>query len=411
MKYLLKLELKRFFRKKSSVLLILLSMILTAAFIINESNFQEYPVINSEGQIERIRGKRAIELMHNTSEVDGYLTDKKLAENLITYREISKTYESGNIKSEIEVIKYANLGGLIETAFKPQNNEYIPRLDIENLTNEEAHAYYSIRENNQKLFFENKCKDNSAILNKIMDMESKVEKPFYVSQFIGWDSVIGAFNLIFILVALLSCFIISPVFTNSYSSGEDEVFRTTLNGKKYLGKVKIIASLIETSILFLVSITSYIATAIYIYGIEGLKTSIQVAIQPILPYSFTIGGLILYVTVIGFCCVLYLTTFISYISSKTKSILISSSISISTIILSIFLIGFVNFDSMTWNAIIRLLPTGGVSIYTDIIEEMLFFSAGTFSIGVGSFLLIVGTVIGTIFFVLANRSYKRYRIN
>lgn len=410
MKHILKLELKRFFSKKSSVLLMLLSMAMISAFIINESKFQEYPLINDNGQVEKIRGEKAIDLMHDVSKVDGYLTDEKLAGYLMTYRDIAKTYVQGDVKSEIEAIKYANLGGLMEAAFEAKDNKYIPRLDIENLTDEEAQSYYHIREENQKLFFTNKFKDNSVILNSITKLESKAEKPFYVTQFIGWDSAIGSFNLIFILVALLSCFIISPIFTSSYSSGEDEVFKTTANGKKYLGIVKIIASLIETSILFLLSIISYIGTTIYIYGFEGMKTSIQVAIQPILPYPFTLGGLVLYIVVIGFCCLLYLTTFISYISSKTKSILVSSAISISTVILSIFLIGFANLDSMIWKAIIRLLPTGGISIYTDIIEEILFFSIGTFSMGVGSFLFISSIIIGTIFFVLANRSYKMHRL-
>lgn len=411
MNHLLKLELKRFFSKKSNIMLILLSMILISTFIINESKFQEYPVINNEGQVEKIRGKKAIDLIYEVSEVSGYLTNEKLSEHLITYREVAKLYEQGDIKSEIESIKYANLGGLIEAAFETKNNEYIPRLDIENLTDEEAQSYYHIREENQSLFFANKFKDNATILSKITELESKVEKPFYVTQFIGWDSAIGSFNLIFILVALLSCFLISPIFTSSYSSGEDEVFKTTSNGKKCLGKVKIIASLIEIALLFLLSIIAYIGTTIYIYGFEGIKTSIQVAIQPMLPYPLSLGGLVLYIVIIGFCCVLYLTTYISYISSKTKSILISSSISISTVILSIFLIGFVNFDSMIWNAIIRLLPTGGVSIYTDTITEMMFFSIGTFSIGVEAFMLMSSIILGALFFVLANRSYRIHRLH
>lgn len=412
MKNLLKLELKNFFAKKSNILIIIFSMVLISLFIASESRYIQYPVINEKGQIQRLRSKEAINLTHNvTSEIEGYLSDEKLEKYLVEYGEVKNEYDENNIESVRLAMKYTNIGGLIECAFKPNNQVYEPRLDTENITNEEAASYYSIREENQKLFFDTTYKGNSVIIYKMLELESKVEKPFYVTQFIGWDSVIRSFNLVFILMSLLCCFIISPVFTSSYSSGEDEVFKSTIKGSRLLGRTKIIASLIESLILFLLSMISYIGTAIYFYGFEGLKTSIQAAINPILPYPFSLGGLFLYIMIIGVFCIFYLTIFISYISSKTRSIVISSATSVSSLILCIFLIGFVNFERTVWEIMIRLLPTGGISIYTDVIDDIMYFSIGGFAIGVGTLFMISSIIIGMILFVLTERSYKKYQLH
>lgn len=180
----------------------------------------------------------------------------------------------------------------------------------------------------------------------------------------GWSRLHAMQTVLPFTIGLLLIVALTPMFSYEYGKKTDSLLLSAKYGKSKLIKAKMIVGFSLAVLSWLLIQLINIAIIFSFFGIEGSKSFVQNwAVNPS-PYAFTYLTSYLAVTAMSFVGLLFLTSMILLISSRSKTAFISLIIS----------------------AIITLLPTVHLDILASrIVQKILMFLPTNILIGVNHF--------------------------
>lgn len=205
-----------------------------------------------------------------------------------------------------------------------------------------------------------------ALASKAEEMYGYLSNEYkaYYDYSWGWSRLHAMQTVLPFTIGLLLIVVLTPMFSDEYGKKTDSLLLSAKYGKSKLIKAKIITSFSIAIFSWLLIQLINIATIFSLFGIEGSKAFVQNWAVNQSPYAFTYLTSYLAVTAMSFVGLLFLTSMILLISSRSKT----------------------PFISLIISAIIILLPTVHLDIFAGrVVQKILMFLPTNILIGVHHF--------------------------
>lgn len=320
---LVKYELLKILRKKSTFIVMAVSLILTGFLF--RLPVMQYQIYDQDGVIKGADGI-AFE-KEQYAELSVPLSEEYIAE---TIREVQRLFEDsdnvgydGNERFLIgdaywnKVAPREKLLNLIANTYSDPNEmrgyNNLPDLDIKDGT----HFYHKMKGKIQAVL-----DSPSRALSREQkeywgSMADKVDTPLQYGYYGGWEIIINSFELL--MFALLAvCIVVAPVFSGEYQSGTDAVILSAKYGKTKLTTAKIAASFLFGTVAFILHILVAFVLPLAAFGIDGYDLPVQIA-NTAIPYPFTFLQAILINIGIIYLVLLAMIGLTLMLSAKMKS--------------------------------------------------------------------------------------------
>ena len=288
---LVKYEFLKILRKKSTLIVMAISLILTGVlFGLPIMQFQTY---NQDGVLKGSAGIAYEKEQYEKFSVP--LTEEYVTE---TIKEVQALFENpdnvgydGNEKFLIGdaywngIAPREKLLNMIASTYSAPN-EFKAYNDLADLDITDGADFYQAMEakneallntpsraltDNQKEYWSSKAND--------------IDTPLQYGYYEGWDVIISSFELLMFAI-LAICIVIAPVFSGEYQSGTDAVILSAKYGKTKLTTGKIVASLLFGTIAFALHILVACGLLLMAFGTDGWNLPLQIA-NTTVPYSLT----------------------------------------------------------------------------------------------------------------------------
>lgn len=288
---LIKYEFLKILRKRSTLIIMAVSLILTA-FLFGLPIMQ-YQTYNQDGVIKGREGIAYEKKQYLSVSVS--LSEEYITETILEVQQLFKNPDNvgydGNEQFLIgdaywhEIAPREKLLNMIAKTYdSPNENSAYHNLPDLNVTN--GANFYQARESKVQSVLNTPSrqlsKEQKAYWGR---MASKVNTPLQYGYYQGWEIMISSLELLMFAI-LAICIVIAPVFSGEYQAGTDAVI---LSGK--YGKTKLITAKIVSSFLFgILSFTLHVLVAfgllLMAFGTEGWNLPVQIA-NTTIPYPFT----------------------------------------------------------------------------------------------------------------------------
>lgn len=288
---LVKYEFLKILRKKSTLIVMAASLILTGfLFGLPIMQFQTY---NQDGVIKGADGIAYEKGQYADLSVP--LSEEYVAE---TIREVQGLFENpdnigydGNEQFLIGdaywngVAPREKLLNLIANTYSKPNEilgyNNFPDLDI----NGGASFYQTMERKIQNLLNNPSRKLSNEQKEYWGSMAEKVDTPLQYGYYEGWEVIISSFELLmFALLAI--CIVVAPVFSGEYQEGTDAVILSAKYGKTKLTTAKITASLLFGTAAFILHVVVACGLPLAAFGADGWNLPLQIA-NTAIPYPLT----------------------------------------------------------------------------------------------------------------------------
>ncbi len=288
---LVKYEFLKILRKKSTLIVMAASLILTGfLFGLPIMQFQTY---NQDGVIKGADGIAYEKGQYADLSVP--LSEEYVAE---TIREVQGLFENpdnigydGNEQFLIGdaywngVAPREKLLNLIASTYSKPNEilgyNNLPDLDI----NGGASFYQTMERKIQNLLNNPSRKLSNEQKEYWGSMAEKVDTPLQYGYYEGWEVIISSFELLmFALLAI--CIVVAPVFSGEYQEGTDAVILSAKYGKTKLTTAKIAASLLFGTAAFILHVVVACGLPLAAFGADGWNLPLQIA-NTAIPYPLT----------------------------------------------------------------------------------------------------------------------------
>lgn len=288
---LIKYEFLKILRKKSTIIVMAISLLLTAfLFGLPILQFQTY---NQDGVIKGFDGIAYEKEQYKDLSVP--ITDEYVSKTITEYQKLFENPDNvgydGNEKFLIGdaywnfVAPRENLLNMIASAYdSPGENSGLNKLPELDLT--DGAKFYQARNEKIEALLNTPSRDMSTEQKEYWsNMSSKVETPLQYGYHEGWEVIITSFELL--MFALLAvCIVIAPVFSGEYQAGTDAVILSGKYGKTKLVTAKIISSLLFGVLAFTLHIIVAFGLPLVAFGTDGWNLPLQIAGTTI-PYPYT----------------------------------------------------------------------------------------------------------------------------
>ena len=291
MKTLIKYEFLKILRKKSTLIVMAASLLITAFFFgLPVLQFQTY---NQDGVLQGLAGIQYEKEQY--TEISVLLTNEYVTK---TIREVQELFEDpenvgydGNEQFLIEdaywngIAPRESLLDLIAGNYADPNvsagYSALPDLDVSDGTD-----FYQARQDKIEKILNDSSKELSeAEKDYWRNLNSKVEEPFQYGYYEGWEVIISAFELLMFAV-LAVCIVIAPVFSGEYQAGTDAVLLSGKYGKTKLTTAKILAALFFGVLAFTLHVLLAFGLPLAAFGTDGWNLPLQINGTTV-PYSLT----------------------------------------------------------------------------------------------------------------------------
>ena len=409
---LLGLEIKRVMKTKITIfalsLAILFSFVLAyipTTFVYSIEGFQD-------GEPEYVTGIDAIKLKQQIEkEIQGEVTQKKIVNAVSTYQtalkenQVEETYEL-----PIEV--YHEYLDPIYPLFTPICNAYgnkknAASADIKMLNSEELGDFYTAADDyfNMKLL-QQQGKNPNAIA-KAQEMRSKVTKPYQYYSGITSDAM--DYEVLTLFFILLCCTVVcAPVFSADYQTDADSILRCTKKGRTTLAITKILSALMISGICTVVCLLIWCISTTLFFGMEGMKTSVQMIASIACMLNMNMGQLIWVHAGIGLLIVITSICFTLFLSAKSKTNVQVMATSILSCLVPLVLYWVL--PERYANVLKCFLPSSGIGINNSVLYDMVglrFVNIGSLAIWTPYLIVLVALLEIPLFVGLAIKSYNK----
>lgn len=288
---LIKYEFLKILRKKSTLIVMTISLILTGIlFGLPIMQFQTY---NQDGVIKGSQGIAYEKEQYEEFSV--LLTEEYVTE---TIKEVQALFENpdnvgydGNEKFLIGdaywngIAPREKLLNMIASTYSAPN-EFKAYNDLADLDITDGANFYQAMESKNEALLNTSSRaltDNQK--EYWSNKASNVDTPLQYGYYEGWNVIISCFELL-VFAILAICIVIAPVFSGEYQSGTDAVILSAKYGKTKLTTGKIVASLLFGTIAFVLHIVIACGLPLIAFGTDGWNLPLQIA-NTTVPYSLT----------------------------------------------------------------------------------------------------------------------------
>ncbi len=252
-------------------------------------------------------------------------------------------------------LAYSKVFTTVDSAYTSRNVPFGYK-EFGQLTQEKANSYYEIRTQQYRLNLENNPLFSQENIERIMAIDSEVQKPIIMQYADGYTRHIALSTSNTIALVLIIAFILSPIFANEYEIKTGNLILTAKNGKKHTMLAKAFVGVSISLALAVVTLLISFFGCMFVYGFEGANASIQNYIA-LLTYNFTMLDVVL---------VLFVLTLLSSFMMASISLFFSAICKKSSLALILCVM-------------VLLMDISGIGYYLGKVQHFLPSGVGTFN--------------------------------
>jgi len=408
MRRLIYLELKRVVSTRSVWIMLSVILLLSAVMAYFPISFVKTERVDDQGNVVLLEGKAAIDYQkEKEKEINGEVTEEKIRNAILVFKECYREYGAifpPDMPREEYIQKIEPvypLLVLVGNTLAPEDKNLYSMTDADVAPEDAPRIYEQYLE---RLVLKGK---NEAEQEKIRELSKDIRTPFIYKT--GYEiSSYEYLTLYVLLMMLVFVVIISPIFSAEYQTGADSILRCTRHGRAHLAVAKIVTAVLIFVLTFLTGVGVYLLITDLVFGVEGLKMSVQMVWSSLMIPGFTAGqtqaavaaGLFLTLSATVSCTL--------FLSAKCRNVQDSLKISLLLGLLPMILAVV---SSANVIKIIRcILPANGIGLTNSFLYELL----GTDFVHIGSAViwtpyLMTGAALAEIplFLILTVRVYCR----
>ncbi|MCC0634572.1 ABC transporter permease [Clostridioides sp. ZZV15-6388] len=413
MSTLIKFELKKIIRRKSTIAVILgslvLSIFLFALMPLKEKSYDDNG--------KEYRGLQAIELGKQQSKLnEGYITDKKVENSIRKYQKIFNNPnnivkdENGfsNFKQDVYLrFFYPNktfYNFITESYSEPNdiNSMILQSISLKNRTN-----FYKFRNEKVNTILNSEYSDGNYTQKEKefwLSKNKKINEPYLNGYYEGWNYfLLGRDLLIFTILAI--CISIASVFSGEYQSGTDSLILSSKYGKTKVITAKIISSFLFGTIVFTINTIISIGILLLSFGVDGWNLPLQLTVSST-PYPVTFLQATLLSILVIYMILIALIGFTLLLSSCMKSpfpVLITD-------IALLFIPLFLKYSETNWlyNQILRILPSNAISFS---FSEYINYRFGSLIIDLPTMIIFTGLILSIIILPFIKNNFRKHQVS
>lgn len=408
MKTLIKYEFLKILRKKSTLIVMAASLLITAFFFgLPVLQFQTY---NQDGVLQGLAGIQYEKEQY--TEISVPLTNEYVTK---TIREVQELFEDpenvgydGNEQFLIEdaywngIAPRESLLDLIAGNYADPNvsagYSALTDLDVSDGTD-----FYQARQDKIEKILNDSSKELSeAEKDYWRNLNSKVEEPFQYGYYEGWEVIISAFELLMFAV-LAVCIVIAPVFSGEYQAGTDAVLLSGKYGKTKLTTAKILAALFFGVLAFTLHVLLAFGLPLAAFGTDGWNLPLQINGTTV-PYPLTfLEGTLINLGVI-YLVLLAMIGVTLFLSARMKSPYLVLTVVVPVLFVPMFLSP--NGTSGIYNLLVFLTP------YKSLVPNFgsyLSYQLGPVVLDAFAVRTVLYAVLALILLPLAGRGFRRHQ--
>lgn len=406
---LIKYEFLKLLRKKSTFIVIIVSLVLTA-FLFGLPIMQ-YQTYHQDGVA---KGKKGIDYEKEYYlGLAGPLSEEYITKTILEVQQLFQNPDhvgyDGNEKFLIGAAYWKGiapreklLNMIVKAYDRPNENSAYDRLSDLDIT--DGANFYRAMETKMEALLNDPSRELSEEQKEYWsNMTHKIEFPLRYGYFGGWEIIMSSLELLMFAI-LAICIIIAPVFSGEYQAGTDAVILSGKYGKTKLVTAKIVASFLFGILIFTLHMAVAFGLPLAAFGTDGWNLPVQIA-NVTIPYPFTfLQAALLSIGVI------YLVLF----AMIGLTLLLSSGMKTSYLVLMVLIpILFIpmfltpNGTTGTYNLILFLLP------YRAIMPEIgkyISYQFGNLILDAFSVKAILYTFLTLIMLPLARLGFKRHQV-
>ena len=356
---LIKYEFLKIIRRKSTIIIMLVSLLITAFFFtLPIVSFQTYT------QDGAIRGAAGIAYEKDqATKISIPLTEEFITATIENYQELFENPDNIGYDGNEQFIigdAYWNYVAPIEnllirtiarTYDRPNESAGLSKIQDMDLRN--GANYYERR--NEKIE-ELLNMENRGISENQKEywrnINSGVDTPFQYGYYDGWVIIFTSFELLMFAI-LAVCIVLAPTFSGEYQAGTDAVILAAKYGKTKLITAKILSSFLFGFLAFTLHLTVAFGVTLAAFGTDGWNLPLQIW-NTLIPYPFTFLQAVLINTAVNYTIQLAAIGLTLLLSAKMKSPYLVLMIIVPVLFIPLFIPP--NGPTNLYNMIVCLLP-------------------------------------------------------
>lgn len=406
---LIKYEFLKILRKKSTLIVMAISLLLTAfLFGLPVLQFQIY---NQDGVIKGLKGISYEKEQYKYLAVP--VTDEYVEKTIGEYQKLFEDSDNvgydGNEKFLIGdaywnfVAPREKLLSMIASVYdSPGENSGFNKLPELELS--EDSKFYKSRNEKIESLLNMPSRDMSDNQKEYWSkISGKVKMPLQYGYYEGWEIIISSFEL-FMFALLAVCIVIAPVFSGEYQAGTDAVILSAKYGKTKLVTAKIISSMLFGVLAFSLHVIVAFGLIFAAFGVEGWNLPVQIAGITI-PYPFTFLEAALINLGVIYLILLAVISLTLLLSAKMKSPYIVLIVIVPVLFIPMFLSP--NGTTGVYNLILFLLPYRATM---PEISKYISFQIGGLVFDVISMRAILYAILAAVMLPFAGKGFKKHQV-
>lgn len=406
---LIKYEFIKILRKKSTMIVMAVSLLLTA-FLFGLPILQ-YQTYNINGVLKGSEGIAYTKDQYKDVSVP--ITDEYVEKTITEYQKLfenpdnvgydgSEKFLIGNAYWSFVAPREKQLGMIASAYDSPGENSGFNKLPELDLTN--GAKFYQARNEKVESLLNTPSRELSAKQKEYWsNMSSKVETPLQYGYHEGWEIIMSSFELL--MFALLAvCIVIAPVFSGEYQTGTDAVILSGKYGKTKLATAKIISSMLFGILAFTLHVIVAFGLPLAAFGTDGYNLPLQIAGITI-PYPFTFLQATLINLGVIYLVLLAMIGLTLLLSAKMKSPYLVLVVLVPVLFIPLFLSP--NGTTGAYNLTLFLLP------YRSVMPEIgkyISYQIGGLVLDALSMRAILYTILTAIMLPLARLGFKNHQV-
>lgn len=413
---LMKLELKRVLKTRSTLILLTLSLVLSLVMAYIPTTFSYVSYLDDNGNTIKLLDLDAVQYLKTLqSDTAGTVTPQKVRQAVEAYQScltkygVENTYDLPDGVYEADILPYAPLLHGVREAFADPNTGIAPSLmDIDP---EKVDDFYGACEARLDSLMKLEQENHPAAQEAAKRLYSRVETPYQLYP--GYTTDAMDYQLLLSFLIVLFCAVIAaPIFTSDYQTGADDIYRCTKYGRMKFAVTKIVSALLICGTAFSLCAAVFLLVSNSLYGWECTKTSIQMLYSIVNLPNLNLGQLQWVCAGVYCLCLLATVSFTLFLSSRLRNVVTSLSVALVCCILPVIL--YVGLPSEIGQWIYTILPAGGVALQTSFLYSLVdfaFWSIGNIAIWTPYVMLGAYCVEIPLFLCLAVYSYCTHKVS
>ena len=249
--------------------------------------------------------------------------------------------------------------------------------------------------------------EHEAAVSSMLKLDAKVSDPITYDYSDGWKTLLTRdFPTVFLLIALVVCIIISPVFAYEYQTGADAVVLSSKYGRRETVWAKLIAGFTVTSRIYFIAVLVSLISVLAAFGIRGWNCDFQI-LSTTAYYGLKIWQVVFVGIVINYVVVLSVMAFTMLLSAACKTPFAAVLISTLCTIVPMFLP--TSRVSGVFNKLLCLLPAKAMDTHV-VFSTYVLFSFGKLVIILPCMILIAACVLIIVTLPVAHRKFCRHQV-